>query len=116
MLLFFPTDISISARNDVSTQFQRFRDNALEHCVDVKGVSGGWGLENDFPLHHLSGGDEQKKGCLLFALIGWGSVDAAMAFRETKEYQERVHLIREMERCVQLDTVLLQCEVLEREG
>lgn len=114
MLLFFPNDISNSTRNAVSTQYQRFRDNALEHCVDMKGVSGGWGLENDFPLHHLSGGGELNKGCLFFAMIGWVSVDAATVFCETKEYEEHVHSLRQMKACVGMDKMMLKCELLER--
>jgi len=58
-------------------------------------VSGGWGLENDFAHHistieELNDGDKQNTGCLFFVLTGWGSVGENRAFRETKQFRERI--------------------------
>lgn len=82
----------------------------LDKCADVQGVSAGWGIENDLPLHYLStavkpsAGGEQKKGCLFFALIGWESVRAVMEFREMREYEKHIQLLTEMEGCIALST------------
>ncbi|KAF3038757.1 hypothetical protein E8E11_003804 [Didymella keratinophila] len=120
MLASFPPDFFATQKDDVMRRFQDFQSSALDHCADVRGVSGGWGPENDFPLHHVStieelnDGDKQKTGCLFFVLTGWGSVGENRVFRETKQFREYIQLLAEVEGCIALSTMLLRCEILER--
>ena len=111
MLAFFPAEISQAEQDAVSAQFQQFVDKALKQCPHVKGVSFGWGVENDFPVR---GGEEGQKGSLLTALIGWPSVDAHMKFRETDVFKDNVGLIRSLEGLVKLTMFHLNCRTLER--
>ncbi|KAF2623314.1 hypothetical protein BU25DRAFT_425074 [Macroventuria anomochaeta] len=112
MLASFPPDITQDAKDAVAGQFQTFKEKALDQCKDVRTVSSGWGLEIDFPVRNSPNGE---KGTLFFALIGWGSVDEHMAFRETEAFKENVGLITGMEGYVKLDMFHLSCEVMERE-
>lgn len=58
-----------------------------------RGSAGGWSVETDVP----QSGDAAKKGKVYVAVIGWASVDAHHAFRETKEFKDNIHLLREAE-------------------
>lgn len=113
MLAFFPSGITTSQQDGVAGQFNAFKTNALDKCGSVRGVSSGWGVENDFPIRGRESGEEEG-GTLFLALIGWGSVEEHMAFRETDVFKQHVGLISDMEGCVKLDMFHLQCEVLER--
>ncbi|KAF3048405.1 hypothetical protein E8E12_011772 [Didymella heteroderae] len=119
VLASFPSSISAPQKDVVATRFREFKASALDHCADVRGVSAGWGHEDDFPVHHRAvGGDSctmlQEKGCLFFALIGWGGARERMAFRDTDVYKAHIHLLTEMEGCVALSTFHLSCSTLER--
>lgn len=130
LLASFPSDILAHQKESAMKQFQDLLSKALYQCADVEGVSAGWGLENDFPLEHISTTSErnhgsqlsgnakmvQEKGCLFFALIGWGNVNAAMAFRKTREFKGCVQLLDEMGDGIALSTIAISCEMLAREG
>lgn len=122
LLISFPGLVSDAEKDVGLKKFQEFRESILDKCADVQGVSAGWGIENDFPLHYPStavkpaAGGEQKNGCLFFALIGWESVRAVMEFREMREYEKHIQLLTEMEGCIALSTFHLSCSVLERMG
>lgn len=111
MLAYFSSDISTAAKEAVSTRFQQFVEKALNTCNDVKGVSYGWGVEDDFPI---VADERERKGTLFMALIGWPSIGAHMAFKETKAYKENVELITEMEGMVDLGMVHVACRSVER--
>jgi hypothetical protein len=112
MLAFFPSDISQSAKDAASLRFHHFKERGLDMCAEIKGVSYGWGVENDFPVR---GGDQEgQKGSLLIAFIGWPSVDEHMKFRETSDYLDNVELLTGMEGLISMDMFHLSCRSLER--
>ena len=56
-----------------------------------KGKSGGW-VEEDVESEKLGDG---KKGKAFVGLFGWESVEAHMKFRETQEFKDNIHLLRD---------------------
>lgn len=113
MFAFFPSNITTDAQTDVSQRFSEFNNKALKQCKDVRSVSSGWGLETDFPIR--GDGNNGGKGMLFIALIGWGSVDEHMAFRESDVFKKHVGLIIGMEGCLDLSMFHLECKALERQ-
>ena len=112
MLAYFPADISQRGKDTAAARFQQFVEKGLNTCADVKGVSYGWGVENDFPVR---GNDKEgQTGLLFIAFIGWPSIDAHMEFRETEAYKENVDLITEMEELVSLKMFHISCRYLQR--
>ena len=111
MLAYFPSDISSTAKHTASSQFQQFVEKGLSKSKDVKGVSYGWGLENDFPVR---GGEEGQLGSLLIAFIGWDSVEAHERFRETEAFKENVGLITGMEGLLKMVAFHISCRSLGR--
>lgn len=57
-----------------------------ENSEGFKGASGGWVIED---VEY-----EGKKGKAYVGLLGWESVDAHMAFRETQAFKDNIHLVR----------------------
>ena len=112
MLAYFPAEISQSAKDVATARFQQFEEKALNKCTDVKGVSHGWGTENDYPVR--GGAEERQKGSLLMAFIGWPSIDAHMEFRKTDEFKENVELLTGMEDMISLKMFHISCRYLER--
>lgn len=111
MLAYFPSDISQAGKDAATAQAQQFVEKALNKCSDAKGVSYGWGVENDFPVR---GGEEGQKGSIFVAFIGWPSIDAHMKFRETEIFKEHVSLLRGMEGLTQMAMFHISCKSLER--
>ena len=92
ILLAYFDPVSNQTIKDVATsKLSQFADNALYKCSDVRGVSVGWGIENDFPVRGGSGNGQ--KGSVLVALIGWPSVEAHMKFRESEDFKQNIHLL-----------------------
>lgn len=110
VLAFFPSDISSAGKDTAIAQLQKFVEKSLDGCPDVKGVSFGWGVENDFPIR----GEKGQVGSVLMALIGWPSVEASMKFRETETSKENVEFIRGIEGIVRLAIFHISCRTLER--
>ena len=111
MLAYFPSDISPAGKDAAIARLQEFIDKTFRMCPDVKAVSHGWGVENDFPV---KGAVEGQIGSVLTAFIGWPSIDAQMKFRKTEVYKENVKLIEGMEGMVKLAILHLSCRSLER--
>ena len=111
IIAYFPSNISPAGKDAAAARLQQFVEKSLHKCSDVKAVSTGWGVENDFPVR---GGEEGQKGSILTAFVGWPSIDAHMKFQETEAYKENVGLIRAMEGIVKLDVFHISCRVLVR--
>ena len=58
-----------------------------ENAEGFKGAAGGWVFED---VEY-----EGKKGKAYVWLLGWESVEAHMAFRETQAFRDNIHLLRE---------------------
>ncbi|PSR77019.1 hypothetical protein BD289DRAFT_161380 [Coniella lustricola] len=105
MYAFFPADISHEAKDSATQALQEFIDRGLNECADVQGVDYAWSVETDVPVREKTkgdgqgddGGKEPQKGVLLFAGIGWPSIEAHLQFRETDAFKNSVGLLRAME-------------------
>jgi hypothetical protein len=112
MRAYFPPTVSDEARAGATAKWQQFVDKALNTCTDVRGISSGWGLEKDFPMH---GDKEGQKAAAFVALIGWDSVDDHMRFRETKEYKDHVGLLGDMDELIKIEMVHVELRGVKRE-
>jgi len=110
LLAYFPSDISAAGKESTATQFQKLVEKSLGGSTDVKAVSYGWGVENDFPVR----GEEGQRGSLLTAFIGWPSVEASMKVRETEVSRKNVELIQGIEGNIKFAMFQISCRVLER--
>jgi hypothetical protein len=93
MMIYFPSDISAAARDEVNSRVQEWVEKAVKSCLDITSLSYGWGLENDFPVR---GGENGQTGSLLMALVGWTSTDAQVRFQETDIFKDSIHLLTEL--------------------
>ena len=73
--------------NDFAAKATQLTKAISENADGFKGAAGGWVIED---VEY-----EGKKGKAYVAMIGWESVEAHMAFRETTAFKENIHLIRE---------------------
>src|SRR5436305_1439850 len=77
MIAYFASDISQAAKDAATAQLIQYLEKSVKKCSDVRGVSYGWGVENDFPV---KGGEPGQVGSILMACIGWPSIDAHLKF------------------------------------
>ncbi len=80
---YFPSSTSSSDKTDFDNAVSKFSKVPQQHADGFRGFCGGWIVEE---VEHASVG----KGCGYVAAVGWDSVDAHMAFRETKEFKEAI--------------------------
>lgn len=85
---YFSASSSESERSSFESDLNEFATVAEENAEGYKGFLGGWAVEE---LDHPK---VEGKARLWQSLIGWDSVDAHMAFRETDAFKESVHLMR----------------------
>ena len=110
LLAFFPSDFSQAEKDATTFQFQQFEEKAFDKCSDVKAVSYGWGVENDFPVL----GGEGDAGSMFSAFVGWPSVEANMKFAETEAFKENIGLIGGIKRMVKMVVLHIHCSNLKR--
>ncbi|KAH8817447.1 hypothetical protein F5884DRAFT_897092 [Xylogone sp. PMI_703] len=110
MLFYFSSDLSQARRDAAIAKLKTFLDETTGSCSDIKGVSYGWGVENDFPIR----GEEGQQGSILAAFIGWPSIDAHAKFRETETFQESSNLIETIEGVIKSVVFHINCQSLER--
>jgi hypothetical protein len=81
----FPSDLSDAEKAEAERQWQDFQAKGLETSPTLRGgVAGGWSVENDVPV--LAGGSGE--GIAMMLLLGWTSVEAHLANRETETFQK----------------------------
>lgn len=85
---YFSTDISDSKKSSFESNVDKFGKVLVENAKGVKGFLGGWVVEE---LEHPK---VEGKVRLWQSLIGWDSVEAHLAFRETDAFKDNVHLMR----------------------
>ena len=73
--------------NDFVAKVNQLTKVIAENADGFKGVAGGWVIED---VEYKG-----KKGKAYVATLGWESVEAHMAFRETSEFKDNIHLLRE---------------------
>jgi hypothetical protein len=85
MLLIY---VSASANDEVPGTLTRFLDIFVKNATGFVATSHGWVVEE----LHKEGVDEKLKG--YFVAIGWESVDAHMAYRDTEPFKENIPMVR----------------------
>ncbi|KAL8688870.1 MAG: hypothetical protein Q9218_005324 [Villophora microphyllina] len=85
---YFSADISESDRSSFENNLKEFVKVLEKKAEGYTGFAGGWVVEE---LEHK---EIEGKAKVWHSCIGWQSVDAHMAFRETQEFKDNVHLMR----------------------
>lgn len=86
--LYFPSTISDSEKSSFEENIQKFQKICEDHAEGYKGFASGWVVEE---LEH---GEIEGKARVYHCLLGWESVEAHLAFRETQEFQDNIYLMR----------------------
>ncbi|KAL9036355.1 MAG: hypothetical protein Q9180_004346 [Flavoplaca navasiana] len=113
---YFSADISQSEQSSFESSVKQFSQVLEEKAEGFKGFAAGWVVEE---VEH-EGVEGKAKSWL--SCIGWQSVEAHMAFRETKDFKDNVHLIRPdfmkaitKEYCPPIDTALFYAIISDHE-
>ena len=69
----------------------RFGQIVLDKADGCRALSSGWAMEE---VEHESFGPGKKKGNAYVTVIGWDSKEKHMAFRETPDFMDNIHLVR----------------------
>lgn len=85
---YFSAGLSDSDKSSFESNLDQFANVLEDEATGYKGFLGGWVVEE---LDHPK---VEGKAKLWQSLIGWESVDAHMAFRETEAFKSNVHLMR----------------------
>ncbi|KAF6835544.1 hypothetical protein CPLU01_04220 [Colletotrichum plurivorum] len=110
LMLFFPSDLDDAAFNSLTIQFEGFKTKALDQAPDCRGVAYGWSTDGDVPVM----GQPGRTGTVLMAFVGWPSVEAHVAFRQTELFRENIALLKGMkDLIIKLDYFHLACKSLE---
>ncbi|KAL1643709.1 hypothetical protein SLS58_004724 [Diplodia intermedia] len=83
------------ATDDFVGPWADFARAAAEHAEGLRGSAGAWADEDAVEHASLKKGEEgEGRGRLFLALIGWESVDAHMAYRDTAAFKESIVKLR----------------------
>ncbi|KAF2031448.1 hypothetical protein EK21DRAFT_63319 [Setomelanomma holmii] len=113
VLVYFNSKISGEEQEQASETVEMIADMDLRSCVDVKAVSVGWSIENDFPV---LGGEEGQAGKVLGVFVGWESVDARKKVRETEGNGDYMKKIAGIGGVLTTATRLVACKEFGKEG
>lgn len=87
-MAYFPADYSDADKKTFVENFKKLIA-AVENNADThKASAGGWVVEQ-LPIPGTS-----EKGLVWTALIGWESVEAHLAFRQTQAFKDNIHWFR----------------------
>lgn len=111
IILYFAPEILQAGKDAATARLNQYLEKSVKTWPDVKGVTSGWGVENDFPVR---GGDEGQVGTILTAFVGWPSIDAHEEFRKTEGFKEGFGVLSATEGLAKLVTFHLSCRVIER--
>jgi hypothetical protein len=107
-LVYFPSDISTTRKDEVSKLVGRLIHDKLDAVEDVKAVSFGWSVENDFPVFDREEKDSGS-GTVFAVFMGWSSVGALEAFREANGDRGVSEKIGDVAKVTCSITRLIQC-------
>ncbi|KLU85423.1 hypothetical protein MAPG_04449 [Magnaporthiopsis poae ATCC 64411] len=105
---YFTAAMTTEEKARISAVFADFATKALPASPDFKGISMGWGVENDFPLPGGDGGDAGYAAH--FALIGWTSVEGHQRFRETDAFKGSIGPLRTLPGLVKMSVCHIRCK------
>ncbi|KIW18669.1 hypothetical protein PV08_02958 [Exophiala spinifera] len=86
--MYFPTSYSEEDKKKVADDIKALSAVLEKEGSDFRAAASGW-VEEDVDI---PGTDEKAKAFVV--LFGWTSVEAHLAFRETKPFAENIHLLR----------------------
>jgi hypothetical protein len=90
--LHFPGDLSEAEKVESERLWREFQEKGLETSPALRGgVSGGWSVEKDVPVLAEGSGE----GIAMMLLLGWTTVEAHMANRESKAFLEAAPILLE---------------------
>lgn len=108
---YFSAATTAEEKAGISAAFADFATKALPASPDFKGISMGWGVEDDFPL---PGCDNQDAGFAAhFALIGWTSVEGHQRFRETDAFKSSIGPMRTLPGLVKMSVCHIRCKSIK---
>lgn len=98
LAMYYPSSIS-SADQDGHTANMKTVGEKFASIEGFKGVSGGWSVEDDIAydpsaVSMATEGATAQKAKVFLAVIGWQSVEAHMAGRQTDVFKEYAPLLR----------------------
>ena len=85
---YFAADLSESNQSSFESDLRTFVQVLEEKAVGFTGFAGGWVVEEQ-QHEKVEGKAKMWQTCL-----GWPNVDAHMAFRETQDFKDNVHLMK----------------------
>ncbi|KAL8871719.1 MAG: hypothetical protein Q9174_002508 [Haloplaca sp. 1 TL-2023] len=85
---YFAADLPESNQASFESNLQKFVKVLEKKAVGFAGFAGGWVVEEQ-RHEKVEGNAKMWQTC-----IGWPSVDAHMAFRETQDFKDNVHLMK----------------------
>ena len=85
---YFAADLSDSEKSTFAENVNKFAKILKDEAEGFTGFAGGWVIEEQ---EHAEAEGKLK---LWQSCIGWQSVEAHMAFRETKAFKDNVYLMR----------------------
>lgn len=89
LTFFFPTNYSESDQKKFEDDLKKMVAVIEKEATTYKASAGGWVVE-EIPIP-----DTSDKAKAYTALIGWESVEAHLAFRETQAFKDNIHLLRQ---------------------
>jgi len=94
LTMYFNPTIGYAQQEEAEKAVDELVAAAQRHADGFKGAASGWAVEL---IKHESLVDEvDKKGMAFLVALGWESVDAHTAFRETKEFKRFIEPLRDV--------------------
>lgn len=88
---YFPPDF---AEADFDEPLQTFADAAAQHAQGLRASAHGWSVEKDIEHASLAAAGAKGKGKVWLLVVGWDSIDAHMAYRQTDAFRETIGGLR----------------------
>jgi len=89
LTVYFPPSYSKTDQEKFEGDIKKLVDMIEKHAKAYKGSAGGWAIEEVT----IPGTSESAKAYI--TVIGWSSVEAHTAFRDTQHFKDSIHYLRE---------------------
>jgi len=94
LTMYFKPTISYAQQEEAEKAVDELVAAAQRHASGFKGAASGWAVE--LIKHESLVNEIHEKGMAFLVALGWESVDAHMAFRETKEFKRYIEPLRDI--------------------
>ena len=106
----FPANFSAEDRNKFEQELLQFVAIIKKHVTTSTGFAGGWAAEK-VPMPGTS-----EETTTFIACLGWQSVEAHFAFRETKLFKDNEHLLGHAKDLKHIHMVHVSATQVDRDG